>query len=95
MADATDSKSVGGNFMWVRLPPSAPYTIYYFNYIYWWEESTHCEFPYKIVRFLRLGFHLQNFKYKYNETDDICFFIAEIIDLFLLILENLNRHSNT
>ena len=26
MADATDSKSVEGNFMWVRLPPSAPYT---------------------------------------------------------------------
>ena len=25
MADATDSKSVEGNFMWVRLPPSAPY----------------------------------------------------------------------
>ena len=24
MADATDSKSVGGNFMWVRLPPPAP-----------------------------------------------------------------------
>ncbi len=24
MADATDSKSVEGNFMWVRLPPSAP-----------------------------------------------------------------------
>ncbi len=25
MADATDSKSVEGNFMWVRLPPSAPH----------------------------------------------------------------------
>ncbi len=24
MADATDSKSVEGNFMWVRLPPAAP-----------------------------------------------------------------------
>ena len=24
MADATDSKSVEGNFMWVRLPPPAP-----------------------------------------------------------------------
>ena len=24
MADATDSKSVGGNIMWVRLPPPAP-----------------------------------------------------------------------
>ncbi len=23
-ADATDSKSVEGNFMWVRLPPAAP-----------------------------------------------------------------------
>ncbi len=27
MADATDSKSVGGNFMWVRLPPSAPQAL--------------------------------------------------------------------
>ena len=29
MADAPDSKSGEGNFMWVRLPPSAPNKMFY------------------------------------------------------------------
>lgn len=39
MADARDSKSREGNFMWVRLPPSAPESL--FKAFYFFIKHAH------------------------------------------------------